>query len=58
MTQKEFTQVAKYIASTDPKMIIELIRTYQTRSYPKLGAFVFQTDPEMAEQILENIKSA
>ena len=57
MTNKDFTLLGKYIASTDPEMFKQLVAIYNTRSLVKLGERLSQLDPEMAESILADAKA-
>ena len=57
MTKQDFTLLGKYIASNDPEMFKHLVAIYNTRSLVKLGEFLSQLDPEMAESIFEDAKA-
>ena len=58
MTIKEFTTLGRYIKKTDPLMFDQLAEIFKTKSMVKIGEKLASIDPEMAEQILADMKEA
>jgi hypothetical protein len=57
MTIKDFTTLGRYIKTNDPEMFDQLTAIFETKSMVKIGEKLASIDPEMAEQILTDVKA-